>query len=462
LYNVENNIELGNMSFKIKNGIKTVLVTVILALAIYGLSGCAPIPQDIEDQSVDNNKDVVDPLAAIKSTKQALGEHRSFAYTYYGQGNFATAKLHYDTVRTYDYQHEFPIYRRLAECYNKTGEPDSAIWAYEQGIKFFADDAYLHTSLAHMYRNRGRVEEAIDLQLAAIALKPDQFEYYVALKDMYKKIDEFDKAIETLEKLVEMMPDDPEINDELANLIRTQRGGAEYLQALREGVEKFPDDHKRRLALAQALLAEFDNEGAVGEFKKYTNVVPDDPQGWMGLAKTLDNLERTSEAIQAYKKLVDLDPKDVASMVAIGVDYLTQNNWSKSLNWARRALKTETNYGTAIILMGDIYQKVADVTSGVSPKYNDKLVYIIAYGLYERASKLSDPQSRNEGKRAMNSLKSNVLETEKMVEDWFQYEYNKEGSIRPYKSGYTWIKKDWSETKYINTYLSKVRETAGK
>ncbi|MBT3232005.1 MAG: tetratricopeptide repeat protein [Calditrichaeota bacterium] len=450
------------MSFKINDGIKTVLITAILALAIYGFNGCAPIPQDIEDQIVEEKNTEIDPLAAIKSTSNELGMHRSFAYQYYQQNDFATARIHYDTVRTYDYKHEFPIYQRLAVCYNKTGEPDSAIWAYEQGIKYFPEDAYLHTSLAHMYRNRGRVEDAIVHQLEAIKIKPDQFEYYVALKDMYKKIDEYDKAIETLEKLVELMPDDPEINDELANLIRAQRGGAEYLQALRDGVEKFPDDHSRRLALAQALLAEFDNDGAVEVFKKYTTVMPGDPQGWMGLAKTLDNLERTSEAIKAYKKLVDLNPKDIASMVAIGTDYLTQNNWSKSLDWARRALNVDSKYGSAIILMGDVYQKVADVTSGDNPKYSDKLVFIIAYGLYERASKLSDPQSRNDGKRAMNSLKATILETEKMVEDWFQYEYNKEGTVRPYKSGYKWINKDWSETKYIKTYLAEVRKTAGK
>ena len=104
---------------------------------------------------------------------------------------------------------------------------------------------------------------------------------------------------------------------------------------------------------------------------------------------------------------------------------------------------------------------MADVTSGDKPKYNDKLVFIVAYGLYERASNSSDPQVRNDGIRAMNSLKSTILETEKMVEDWFQYEYNKEGTVRPYKFDYKWIEKDWPEVKYINTYLAEVRKTAG-
>ena len=450
------------MSFKKNDGLITVLLTVILALAIYGFSGCAPIPQDLEDQTVVEKKVEIDPLVAIKSDSLVLGMHRSFAYTYYTQGDFATARLHYDTVRTYDNRHIYNIYRRLAECYNKTQEPDSAIWAYEQGIEYFPADDYLHTSLAHMYRNRGRVEDAIVQQLAAIELKPDEVEYLIALKDMYKKVGEFEKAIETLKKLVAMMPDDPELNDELANLIRMQRGGAEYLQALREGVEKFPDDYSRRLALAQALLTEFDNNGAVEEFKAYTKAKPDDPQGWMGLAKTLDNLEKTSEAIVAYKKLVELNPDDIASIVAIGTDYLTLKNWTESLSWARRALGKNSEYGPALVLMGDVYEKAADLTSGDSPKYKDKLVFIIAYGLYERASNSSSPQSRNDGKRAMSSLKATVLETEKMVEDWFQYEYNKEGSIRPYKVDYKWISADWTEVKYINTYLAEVRKTAGK
>ena len=90
-------------------------------------------------------------------------------------------------------------------------------------------------------------------------------------------------------------------------------------------------------------------------------------------------------------------------------------------------------------ILAKIYS--ASATSGQEElRYNDKLVFLIAFGLYNDSNELSTAAK----------LKASGLLPSKS--DYFM---NKD-KLFPTGNNYNWINKDWEEVKYIKTYLEKL------
>ncbi len=434
------------MQLKEQKSIAYIFFALLVSLTLY--FGCAPLPP-AEEELVEEEEAMLPELTEAERDS-IMNVHRSFAHEYWKQGNYEKALAYFDTIRTLDYEHEHKIYRALADCYINTGQIEEAIEAYEEGVKYFPEDDYLHASLSHMYRNQGWYEEAIEQLKAAIEIKPDEIEYKKTLAELYEKADDWDGAIRTYEELTQLLPEDTGLKDKLDNIIRQHRNPEEYLSALKEGIEQFPDDMERRYKYAQTLIDQGYNRKAAEEFRFYAKQMPDDTKGWKGLANSLDNLGETRGAIKAYKKLVDLEPDNLEAMTAIGKDYLLLNEWQQARNWGYRALAKDSQYGPAWILLGDLYQKAADDASGDQLKYDDKLVYTIAYGFYKRAATSSDPQARSDAKRSMAMLKNSEAVPSKS--DKFMHLKD----TRPTDEAYNWIDENWNETKYIDEYLEEL------
>ena len=417
----------------------------IMLLTLLFIAGCAPLP-DLEGEETTEVEEA--QTLSKEELDFLIGKYRSFANEDWKHGNYETAKQYYDSVLTYDYDHKINVYRALADCCINLKDHQGAIKNYETGIKYFPDDDYLHRSWAHMYKGMGQYDDAIEQQLEAIRIKPENVEFKLTLAEMYIKAEDFDGAIDTYQELMEMLPDDESLRKKYELLVMTQRDPEEFLQTLKEGVAAFPTDFARRLSYANALLDQGMNKEAADEYRNYSEQVPDDAKGWNGQAKANDNLENTQAAIAAYKKVVSLEPKNSDAMVAIGEDYLALKNWGKVRTWSKKALSADPNAGSAWILLGDAYQASADISSGENaPKYNDKLVFLIAYGLYKKASASSDIDASSDGERGMHFLKASELIPAK--EDRFM---NKT-KVLPVGSQYKWINKSWAEIKYIDSYL---------
>lgn len=416
----------------------------ILFLTFVFIIGCAPLPdlegdEEIETESI--------PTLSKEEMENLTKRYHSFAHEYWKQGNYEIASQYYDSVLTYDYNHKINVYRALADCCINLKDHESAVNNYETGIKYFPDDAYLRSSLAHMYKSMSRIEDAIEQQIEAIRIKPEDIDYKQTLAEMYIKAEDFDGAIKTYQELMEMLPDDESIRKKYELLFMTQRDPEEYLQILKEGVEAFPADGARRLAYANTLFDQGANQLAAEEYSKYTNQMPEEAKGWSGLAKANDNLGKYKSAIEAYKQVINFEPANTEAMVAIGQDYLTMKSWKSVRIWAKRALAADANTGSAWVLLADAYQTSADIASGESPDYYDKLAFLIAYGLYKKASSSADIDAASEGERSMHFLKASELIPAK--EDRFM---NRK-KVLPVGEDYKWIDKNWQEVRYINIYL---------
>ncbi len=423
--------------------IKFATLLTVFIIAIY-LVGCAP-PPPLEE--VNQTEEVIDEGPKLSKTERdsIIKYRRSFANERWKNKDFDGACRHYEVIRQHDLEHKFNFYGKWSDCFNNLGLRDSARYVYEEGIKLFPDDDYLHNSLAIMYRNERRMDEAIVQQKEAIRVKPENKPYIADLATMYEAVENWDGAIEAYQRLLELDPDDANVINNVNNLIRTHRDPAEYLKSLGEVVAKFPDNHSRRFEYASALLNQGNNEEAAKQFEVYTQLSPNDVEGWRNLALTREKLGQYGTAVDALTKVVELKSESLSDIVAVGRGYLNMKKWVKSRTWAQKALAMDSNYGSAWLLMGDIYNKAGDERGGSSPKYDDKLVFVIAYGLYEKAVTADDPESRANGDRSMQILKSS-LPTKS--ERFMKKSYN-----RPSETSYSWLNYKWPEVSYLDKYL---------
>ncbi len=436
--------------------IQFLIYTVLISSTSLWLYSCAPLPPIVETQVIVIDSEFTGPELSKVERDSIILVRSSFAYEYYKNGDYESAREHYKVIYQYDLEHNKNIFKPWADCFVRAGIMDSALFAYEEGVKYFPDDAYFRNSLAIMYRNSGKYEDAIVQQKEAIRIKPGNIDYIRALADLYEMAENWDEALVAYKKLAELLPGDEAVRNRIVNITRAHMSPAEYIKTLKEAVEQFPEDARKRFDYARALSEQGQYIYAEGELRKYTEMMPDDPSGWEELFIVRQNLDDHKSAIVASLKIIELHAKELDNVVMpdlakvftdAGGAYLSLKNWRQARSYAYKALSVKEGYGPAYVLLGNIYYQAADVASGSSPKYNDKLVYTIAYGLYRKAATSSDPEAGSDGERWMSALKGGELIPSK--EELFMHVNDK----RPKGDKYNWIKTNWQEVKYIDSYL---------
>ncbi|MCF7809645.1 hypothetical protein K9N50_01515 [bacterium] len=423
----------------------TIVIICFMALSL--TNGCAPLPP-LEESAIVEKSEVTSDSDLAKAERDSLIKvRRSFAYERWKNKDWNNAREHFSVIAFHDTEHKENIYRTWADCFVNNNMQDSALWVYEEGVKYFPEDAYLRSSLAIMYKNSGRLDDALEQQLAAVNVDPEREEYLLALAELYEKLEDWDNARVTYDNLVSLFPNNSMYSQRLSDIMKMYFDPEEYIKVLKEGVEQFPDDPKRRLAYATVLSEQGYYKKAATAYQAYTNMMPDDTKGWRGLARMKDNLADYSGAIAARKKVVELEPESLTDIVAVGGYYLGLKNWTQARSWAQKALAKDGNCGAAWVLMGDVYFNAADAASGDSPKFNDKLVFVIAYGLYQKAVNSNDAEARSNGDRGMRILKGGALVPTK------EERFMNKNKTKPTGDAYSWINAGYPEVNYISSYL---------
>lgn len=420
--------------------------TAAVALAAGLIAGCAPLPP-VEETAEPPAPAAQEPTLSAAQRDSLIKVNRSFAFENWKNRDFESARRQLGLVRQYDLEHQHNIYRIWADCFINLGLTDSAKFAYEEGLRYFPNDDLLHNNLAILLRNRGEVKGAIREMKEAVRIEPENLDYLRELERLYEAAEDWENAIATYERIVALAPNDAALRDALTALIRTRRSPEEYLKTLREAVDQFPSEPERRKVYAKALLDQGDNQGAIEQLNVYLEARPDDLEARQMLGWAYQGAFDLKKALQTLEQLTAMQPDNLQASLGVGQIYLQMGEWAKARKWANIVLSREASYGPAWLLMADVYYRAANQASGDSPKYDDKLVFAIAYGLYEKAARSSDPQSRADGERMMKSMKAAELVPTK------EERFMNRRKVRPSGEVYSWIDLNWPEVGYIDAFL---------
>ena len=319
----------------------------------------------------------------------------NFAYQHFTHKDFKQAIPYYWKAIENDKELRYKgMYRQLAECYLELEVPDSAQMVCEMGFEKIPGDIYICKKLEWIYEAKMNFEKAIELTQRILELCVDdakeQKYYLTKLKDLYLKSDQIEKAIDIFDKLIVFEPDNKELQDQKTSLI--QLSGGSVIDEYKEMHKKYPKDKKYIEALLAEYHSENDDANVLIMADKLLAIEPGNISALDKKADAFENLQRWNDRISILKKKLELiGGSDPETLCDIADAYNAIKRYSTARSFALKAARQD--YGMAYIRIGEAYEYCAeDVVSkrGGKIRFDDKLIYELAYRQYKKASNYPD------------------------------------------------------------------------
>jgi|GEM_PF-901607 len=357
--------------------------------------------------------------------------------------------VEYDTARRYN------DFGQAAQCYIEwskydASKSDSARIVFEIGAKRYPDSDYLQNALGIIYKNRGDLDKAVQYFSAASKIDPSKPEYVIPLTEIYQQKSEWQKAKDACEQLLKIDPANATIRDRLETILRDHFTPEEYIKALQTKIELEPENTDNRIKLARQYANLAKNAEAKAAVEGALAIDGKNTEALELYGEIIDNLGDFNGSIEAYKRILNIDSKRVDIILAVAAGYKNLKNYSSARTYVLKALEVSPGNGSAYLRFGEIFEASADQCSGgKQAAYSDKLVFTIAYGLFEKAANSDDYNAKENASRKMKYLEGNQILPQKS--DWFMHQKD----FTPTGDCYGWISEGWSEVQYIKQYMKR-------
>ena len=334
----------------------------------------------------------------------------NFAYQYYSHKDFRDAIPHYWEAIKNDRELRYPgMYRQLGQSYIEIEEPDSAQMVYEMGVEKVPDDVYIHERLEWIYEAKLEFEKAIVETEKTLKLGGDKQYYLTKLKELYIRNNQIQEAINVYDKLIELSPDNKELQDQKTNLIKLS--GGSVIEEYEKLHQKYPNDKKYIEALMLEYHRENDNTYILLMADKLLALEPENITSLEMKSDAYANLQKWKDRINVLNRKIEINSEDPQALCDIAESYNFLKDYETARNYATRAIRIDKNYGMAYIRIGEAYEFCAEdmilKRGGFSKiRFDDKLIYELAYGQYRKASNYTDVSGI--ASRKINAIKNSL------------------------------------------------------
>jgi tetratricopeptide (TPR) repeat protein len=407
------------------------LVLAMLAvLAAVMEQGCAPAAQQQTVMTSEQERARLDSLRKVWEFER--NKAWSTAYENYKNKLYDRSIRPFWEVLRLDTTHVFKDlpYRYLADSYFRLGFPDSAEIVYKLGLQVFPQSQQLHRNLGYLYMGREQIPEAIEHYEKVVTVDSGTVDDYRILGNLYVRNNQLDEAIQAFEKVIQLDPSDDATRKALAQLYKSTGRTDEAIAAMERALEADPQNRRLLYDLGKAYYDRQDFEAALAKFNRLYELNPDDMDVLMYIGDCYSELEQYQKAIQAFERVLQKDPRNTRALCEIALAYKELGQFAKARTYANRALQIDPNFGMAYVARGEIYQAAADkCSSGRDVKFDDKLVYKLAYDEFQKAKQ--DPAWADYAQRMISYLQQ-LIPTK---EDYFFHPDQKEARL----DCYSWI-----------------------
>lgn len=428
---------------------KKSLVSCLFTVAIITMTGflisCGPAKQVVKADT---------KIHAAKPAQQGLSDEQkmeikkisSFASTAKKQNRFRDLINYVDKVTAIDpgfTEAKGILLYWKGTAYEELKNQDSAKILFEQFSKINPRHTGVLLKLEYMYYSENKLDLAIEANKQLIDLDSSKVnpEPYKKIGNYYMTLggeDNEKQAMEYYEQYVDLAPDslrDPSIENVLNMLVSKPgyRSTEEQVERYTKALETNPDDLKALDKLS--FLYKDTNPKKSEEYS--LKILAKDPNN-LKIIKRLVKIYsgNPSKGINYNQKAIKLDPKNEIYNLNLARFYKEQKNFSAARNHCVEALNKNSRNKSIYRIWGDIY---ADAVGSCAKdvEFQDKLVYVIAYGIYEKGDQ----------KRTYNSMRENGQVPSKSDK------FTAKGISRPSRGCYNWISQEWEEVKYIDKFL---------
>ncbi len=427
--------------------------TALIVLALLGtmlLIGCAA--------TVEVREPTAEELAARQDSIAAANEFelkkaRMFAYDKLKTQQWEEAQKYLWQVVELDVKDEYNDWDRLYQSYMSVGKPDSAQIVLRMGLERHPQDTFLNATFGFILKAQGQYEEALgyyEIALEGEITDTDKIEYLRKKAEIHEALGDPEAAISTYEALLTLAPNDMGATNSLTALVRTNRDPAEYIARLVDEITTDPNDMQKQMDLLRAYEDQSMNEEVIAQADAIIALDANRVDVYRTKAKAYDNLNQLDNSIATYEALLEVDAENADAMLRIADNQRLLNRYSSARTWINRAKSAGGSRGEADYILGLTYESAGDACSAGGLEYDDKLVYTVALGLFEKAAGSGDYNITGKAVSRVDYMKQFAP----AKADWFLNQTKE----MPAKDCYGWINASWSETKYIETYLSQFAE----
>ncbi|MBC8045045.1 MAG: tetratricopeptide repeat protein [Rhizobacter sp.] len=280
-------------------------------------------------------------LADTASLRTAAAQ--AFASGNYGAAATAYKKLSARASEDADSVTAAGAFVRLGECYFSLSQPTRAIAAYNNALRFGAEDADAYEGLGFAYDavwNDAKAEEAFK---NAIRLRPAGTRAYIRLSLSQMKLRRHQEAFEALGHAIALLDDAIRIAPDSADA-RLSRGLAhlvsgDWNEATKElePLRRINPDYAARL---DQLIANARTQSAqrLAYLTRLVKARPKSADAQLRLGIAHLSLKQYGEAVENFKRAVQLKPTDEALRL-LGVAHSFLSEWSEAAAAYEAAIK---------------------------------------------------------------------------------------------------------------------------
>ncbi|MCA9730527.1 MAG: tetratricopeptide repeat protein [Deferribacteres bacterium] len=372
-----------------KENLKSVIYgSVIFAFVWMMVWGCAPAPKVSQAEMDAQAREAARQDSIARDFE--LKKNWSLGYENYKNKEYTRVVPYFWKVIELDkYKTFLSVYNLLGRTYFELGKPDSAQVVYEHGLKEDPDNVFLNRSLGHIYSSRYMDDKAIASYEKVVKLEPGKENDLVALGTLYRKTDQIENAVEIYKQLVQMQPDNLEYRQTL-NGLYSQTGNQEaQVTGWEEILAKDPENKQALWDLTNYYRNERDWNNAINYMKKILALTPTDVSARKDLAFFYKTNEQFQDAINEYATILKNDPNNAEILTEQADCYKELRDLSRARSIARKALRAESGYGKANIIIAQCYELTVDKcqrdANRAGANYYDKLAYEMASTEYDKA-----------------------------------------------------------------------------
>jgi len=463
---------------------KKLTVIVFALCAVFSVISCGSQTQTVradntevtENNSVGNVKDISyaqadtpaeepaapevkkEKIPLTDSQKNDINKFSSFSQTKKQQKKFRDMVEYINQIIAidpdFDHAKNILLFWR-GQGYEELGLRDSAKADYERFSLLKPDHPQVLIQLDYIYVTEGKIDKAIGIAERMIELdradttKERDFtllkkagKYHYQLAENLKVEDPDDPeieenavaAIEYFEEYIESNPEDEEINNLLTFLISKFLDQQALKVKLENNLKSNPSDSRTIERLASIYYDEGNTQKASEMLEKVLESNPNDLKAVKKLIKiNKNNIERS---IFYNQKAIKLDPANEIYNINLAKLYTEKKRFSDARAECTRALAKNSRNINIYKTWAAIYsESIGACETGID--YQDKLVFVIAYGLFEKSG---------------DTRRTHAMKESGQVPSKSDYFTNNKIRL-PSRECYKWINVEWEEVKYIETYL---------
>ena len=407
----------------------TYVALLILTTTLLLLPMCAP-PAETQVEATPSLTE-----AELKKRDRDCAIAMSNGSEYYKNRDFVSAVRNYRRAVDLGCGEEYAseLYLWFGRAYNEIGNTDSAVWAFQQGLRYLPEDKDLLENIAYSVGRLGDTERQTYYYERLIEVDPKNTEAFGTLADLLREQERHDDLIQVLIQWLEADPTNGRVQSEL--IAAYEVAGKDPLSFMRRRWEDSPDNVQWGIDYAQKLIENLDYAQAYRTLESIIQRSPSAREAYQLTANTALDEGDIDRAILAFEQLFALNRTDFRTAQELSRALLRNGDYPRALEWAETAVRTSNSGGEALYIRAEVYYTAADdcVASrdnGLS-NFQDKLVFNMAYDDYRSAT---DNGYRRARTRA-DFLEKNLIPSKG---DWFLQPADLR-VFKPQGNCYSWI-----------------------